>query len=279
MPNNKRWPLERVLFALAGTVTLLSALLAATVSIWFLVLTAFVGVNQWLYVLVGNCPASIVLRRACHLRSAIYQQPKHAAGAARRSRSDGDHGTRAPARRTASRRSIRTRSMSARSAGSAGSPQRISGRSSLGWVVRRARARVLRPARRDRALRRRLGDDRLAIGAGPPADQPELPRTVQLRADDRRLLAVEDGQRPGVPGRDRQRRAHAQGRPRRQERGRARTRASRSRRDGHTAIVQAGAAKSSNGMVKAAEQHQGQARRALGRRRAGASHRRLGHVV
>lgn len=79
MPNNKRWPLERVLFALAGTVTLLSALLAATVSIWFLVLTAFVGVNQWLYVLVGNCPASIVLRRACHLRSAIYQQPKHAA--------------------------------------------------------------------------------------------------------------------------------------------------------------------------------------------------------
>jgi hypothetical protein len=70
-----RWPLERVLFALAGTVTLLSALLAATVSVWFLLLTAFVGVNQWLYVLVGACPASIVLRRACHLRSAIYPHP------------------------------------------------------------------------------------------------------------------------------------------------------------------------------------------------------------
>jgi hypothetical protein len=79
MPSNKRWPLERVLFALAGTVTLLSALLAATVSSWFLLLTAFVGVNQWLYVLVGNCPASIVLRRACQLRSAIYQHPEHAA--------------------------------------------------------------------------------------------------------------------------------------------------------------------------------------------------------
>jgi len=79
MPTNKRWPLERVLFALAGTVTLLSALLAATVSNWFLLLTAFVGVNQWLYVLVGNCTASIVLRRACHLRSAIYQQPEHEA--------------------------------------------------------------------------------------------------------------------------------------------------------------------------------------------------------
>jgi hypothetical protein len=79
MPNDKRWPLERVLFALAATVTLLSALLAATVSKWFLLLTAFVGINQWLYVLVGNCPASIVLRRACHLRSAIYQHPDVAA--------------------------------------------------------------------------------------------------------------------------------------------------------------------------------------------------------
>jgi hypothetical protein len=69
---NHPWPLERVLFALAGTVTLLSALLAATVSDWFLLLTAFVGVNQWLYVLVGACPASMILRRACHLRSAIY---------------------------------------------------------------------------------------------------------------------------------------------------------------------------------------------------------------
>jgi hypothetical protein len=67
-----RWPLERVLFALAGTVTLVSALLAAFVSTWFLVLTAFAGVNQWLYVLAGGCPASIVLRRTCRLRSAIY---------------------------------------------------------------------------------------------------------------------------------------------------------------------------------------------------------------
>jgi hypothetical protein len=57
------WPLERVLFALAGTVTLVSALLAATVSQWFLLLTAFVGVNQWLYVGVGACPASLVLGR------------------------------------------------------------------------------------------------------------------------------------------------------------------------------------------------------------------------
>jgi hypothetical protein len=40
------WPLERALFAIAGTVTLLSAALAAAVSPWFLLLTAFVGVTS-----------------------------------------------------------------------------------------------------------------------------------------------------------------------------------------------------------------------------------------
>jgi hypothetical protein len=67
-----RWPLERVLFALAGTMTLLSVGLVALVSPWFLLLTAFVGVNQWLYVLLGACPASVVLRRVFALRSVIY---------------------------------------------------------------------------------------------------------------------------------------------------------------------------------------------------------------
>ena len=66
------WPLERVLFALAGTMTLLSALLAAVVSPWFLVLTAFVAVSQWLYVVAGACPASLVLQRTLKLRSALY---------------------------------------------------------------------------------------------------------------------------------------------------------------------------------------------------------------
>jgi hypothetical protein len=79
MSGEERWPLERVLFALAGTVTLASAALGTIVSPWFLILTAFVGVNEWLYVLVGNCPASIVLRRACHLRSTIYQRTNRAA--------------------------------------------------------------------------------------------------------------------------------------------------------------------------------------------------------
>ena len=61
--NATSWPLERILFALAGTMTLLSVVLAVTVSPWFLLLTAFVGINQWLYVAVGKCPASLVLQR------------------------------------------------------------------------------------------------------------------------------------------------------------------------------------------------------------------------
>ena len=65
------WPLERILFAMAGTMTLLSALLVVVVSPWFLILTAFVGANQWLYVTLRACPASIVLKRfgaraTCH---------------------------------------------------------------------------------------------------------------------------------------------------------------------------------------------------------------------
>jgi len=58
------WPLERALFAMAGTMSILGALLTALVSPWFALLVAFVGVSQWLYVSVGACPASIVLERA-----------------------------------------------------------------------------------------------------------------------------------------------------------------------------------------------------------------------
>ncbi len=55
--------LDRVLFALAGSMVLLAVLLTSIVSPWWLLLAAFVGVNQWLYVLVGSCPASLVLGR------------------------------------------------------------------------------------------------------------------------------------------------------------------------------------------------------------------------
>ena len=65
-----QWPLERVLFLMAGTMTGLSALLSALVSPWFLLLTGFVAINQLAFVALGNCPSSWVLRRYFGLRGA-----------------------------------------------------------------------------------------------------------------------------------------------------------------------------------------------------------------
>ena len=66
----RSWPLERVLFLMAGTMTGLSAILAALVSPWFLLLTGFVALNQLAFVTLGNCPSSWVLRRYLGFRSA-----------------------------------------------------------------------------------------------------------------------------------------------------------------------------------------------------------------
>ncbi len=57
------WPVQRTLFLLAGTVTLVGLLLGVTVSGWFLLLPALTGLNQLLFVAVGWCPASLLLRR------------------------------------------------------------------------------------------------------------------------------------------------------------------------------------------------------------------------
>ena len=60
--------LDRAVLALAGTITLLSALLAALVSPWWLLLTAFVGVNLLQSSITGFCPAAVIFR-ALGLRS------------------------------------------------------------------------------------------------------------------------------------------------------------------------------------------------------------------
>jgi hypothetical protein len=65
-----RWPLERVLFLLAGTMTGISAILSALVSPWFLLLTGFVALNQLAFVAFGDCPSSWLLRRYAGLRGA-----------------------------------------------------------------------------------------------------------------------------------------------------------------------------------------------------------------
>jgi hypothetical protein len=55
------WPLERLLFALAASLTLLSVILALLANPWFLLFAAFVA--RWLFVAVGACPASLLHER------------------------------------------------------------------------------------------------------------------------------------------------------------------------------------------------------------------------
>ena len=71
MNETRSWPLERVLFLMAGTMTALGALLSAIVSPWFLLLVAFVAVNQLAYATIGACGASIVLPRFFGFRSGM----------------------------------------------------------------------------------------------------------------------------------------------------------------------------------------------------------------
>ncbi len=55
--------LDRAVLALAGGMTLLSAVLAHLVSPWFLLLTAFVGLNLLQSAFTGFCPAAIVFKK------------------------------------------------------------------------------------------------------------------------------------------------------------------------------------------------------------------------
>lgn len=61
--STRAWPVQRILFLIAGTVTLAGVLAAATVSPWFLIVPAVVGANQLLMVAVGWCPMSLLLTR------------------------------------------------------------------------------------------------------------------------------------------------------------------------------------------------------------------------
>lgn len=55
--------LDRAVLMLAGTLILLSALLSAFVSQWWLVLTAFIGLNLLQSSITGWCPAALLFRR------------------------------------------------------------------------------------------------------------------------------------------------------------------------------------------------------------------------
>ncbi len=54
---------DRAVMIFAGLVILLSVLLVATVSQWWLLLTAFVGLNLIQSAVAGFCPAAIAFRK------------------------------------------------------------------------------------------------------------------------------------------------------------------------------------------------------------------------
>lgn len=55
--------IDRAVMAMAGTLILLSLALAHWISPWFLVLTAFVGLNLLQAAFTGFCPAALLFRK------------------------------------------------------------------------------------------------------------------------------------------------------------------------------------------------------------------------
>jgi len=56
--------IDKAVLALAGTITLLGLLLGTLLSPWWLLLSAFAGLNQLQASITGFCPAALLLRRA-----------------------------------------------------------------------------------------------------------------------------------------------------------------------------------------------------------------------
>lgn len=63
LPRHHGWPIPRIVPLLAGTFVLISILLAAVFSPWWLIFTGFVGANLLLYSAVGWCPVTLLLRQ------------------------------------------------------------------------------------------------------------------------------------------------------------------------------------------------------------------------
>jgi len=55
--------IERAVMAFAGVMVLVSVALAVWVSGWWLLLTAFVGLNLFQSAFTGFCPAAMVMKR------------------------------------------------------------------------------------------------------------------------------------------------------------------------------------------------------------------------
>jgi hypothetical protein len=55
--------IDKAVLTFAGCVVLLSAILASEVNLWWILLSAFVGLNMIQAAFTGFCPAAIVFRK------------------------------------------------------------------------------------------------------------------------------------------------------------------------------------------------------------------------
>ena len=117
----------------------------------------------------------------------------------------------------------------------------------------RGRARVLRAEGGEGAFRRGLGSERVAVDAGAQAGRTRLRRSRQLWADDGRLLPDADGRLARRSGRRSPASSRRCARTARCAPSLPPAPGVSISRDGHTAIVQAGAARNPNEMVAAAD--------------------------
>ncbi len=74
MAKTNRWYLERIIWVIAGTLTLGSSILAWFVSKYWLILTALVGVNLLIFGFTGFCLMAAILH-ASGARSGIDSSP------------------------------------------------------------------------------------------------------------------------------------------------------------------------------------------------------------
>jgi hypothetical protein len=66
--------IDRIVFAVAGSLVLLGIVLGLTVSSWFLAIDGFVGVNMLQSAFTGFCPLAIILRKAGMPESACFRR-------------------------------------------------------------------------------------------------------------------------------------------------------------------------------------------------------------
>jgi hypothetical protein len=67
--------IDRIIFAVAGTLVLLGLVLGLTVNPWFFVLVAFVGINMLQSAFTGFCPLAVILGKTGLPQSACFRSP------------------------------------------------------------------------------------------------------------------------------------------------------------------------------------------------------------